>query len=294
MKNAIGTCLTVYFFLCAPLFAQSPPSDTGAAVDTQSTAAQADVGEEKPWSLEITVDFLTQYFYRGYNVVSKGWIVQPNVDFSYTVFDRDGLTITPHVAGWFSITEEKGPSAPEHLAEADLFTGVAITYANFELDVDYNYQGYPSHAGAQVQEVEFVLWYDDSGHWPESSLLAGLYPHVGYYHEVDDRNDDDRNAYLELGVEPTLREVTVAGRAITVSFPVVVGLSTDSYYTSASGHNETLGYYAVGIKATTALNERWTVVGEVDYVHLDATSVLDANGGDDDEVIGRVSVVLAL
>jgi hypothetical protein len=294
MKLAIGTCIAVSLSVCAPLFAQSPPSDTGTAVDPQSTAEQADVGEEKAWSLEITVDAVTQYFYRGYNVVSKGWILQPNVDFSYTVFDRDGLTITPHVAGWFSITEEKGPSEPERLAEADLFTGVAITYANFELDIDYNYQGYPSHAGAQVQEIEFVLWYDDSNCWPESSPLAGLYPHVGYYREVEDRNDDDRNAYVEVGVEPTLREVRFAGRAITFSFPVTVGLSADSYYTSASGHNELFGYYAVGAKASAALDERWTLVGEVDYIHLDATSVLDANGGDDAEVIGRVSVVFSL
>jgi len=299
MKAATGVCIAI--MLCMTHLAiAAQPDDTGTAIDTQQAAEQPDEGTpEKPWTVGITVDFPTQYFYRGYNVVSKGWIAQPAIDFSYTVFDANGLTITPHVAGWFNLTEEKGPNSPQHLAEADLFTGVALAYANFELLADYNFQGYPSRFGidegsGQVQEVELVLSYDDSSHWPDASPIAAINPYIGYYREVEDRNDDDLNAYVELGVEPTLRDFSLGRRAVTVSFPLTVGLSADSYYRNAAGGNETLGYYLAGVKASVALDERWTIVGEVDYVRLEATSVLDANGGDGDEVIGRLGINLSL
>jgi hypothetical protein len=300
MKTATGVSIAIVLVLTHLAIAAQPPDDTGTAIDTQQAAEQADEGTpEKPWTVQITLDFPTQYFYRGYNVVSKGWIAQPAIDFSYTVFDANGLTITPHVAGWFNLTEEKGPNSPEHLAEADLFTGVAFGFANFELLADYNFQGYPSRYGidegsGQLQEVELVLSYDDSGHWPEALPFAGLFPHVGYYREVEDRNDDDLNAYIEVGVEPTLRDFSVAARAVTVSFPLVVGLSADGYYTDASGHNETLGYWLAGIKASVALDAHWTIVGEVDYLKLESTSVLDANGGDSDEVIARIGIAVSL
>ena len=300
MKPATGVCIAL-MFVVLPHLALAQQTDTGTGIDTKAAAQKSEAADaaETPWAVDITVDFLSQYFYRGYNVVSKGWIVQPAINFSYTVYDANGLTITPHVAGWFNLTEEKGPNDPQHLAEADLFTGVAFGYSNFELLVDYNFQGYPSRFGidegsGQVQEVELVLSYDDSGHWPEGSAIAGIYPHVGYYREVEDRNDDDRNAYVEVGVEPTLRDFTLAGRAVTISFPLVVGLSADGYYTDASGGNETLGYYLAGVKASVALDSHWTIVGEVDYLKLEATSVLEANGGDADEVIARISISASL
>jgi len=300
MKTATGVCIVILLVVTHLAIAQQQPPDSGTAINTQEAAEQADeAGPEKPWTIGITTDFLTQYFYRGYNVVSKGWIVQPAIDLSYTVFDANGLTITPHVAGWFNVIEEKGPNDPQHLAEADLFTGVAFGYANFELLVDYNFQGYPSRFGiaqgsGQIQEVALVLSYDDNSHWPDASPLAGINPHVGYYREIEDRNDDDKNAYLELGVEPTLQDFPIAARAVTVSFPLVVGLSADGYYTDASGHNETLGYWLAGIKASVALDAHWTLVGEVDYLRLESTSVLDANGGNGDEVIARIGIALSL
>ena len=303
MKTGTCVCIGLMFVLFHFAIAQDqPPTNTGTATNTQQPVEQPETPAaegEKPWAITLTADFLTQYFYRGYAVVTKGWIVQPAIDFSYTVYDQSSLSLTPHVGGWFNVTEEKGPSDPQHLAEADLFTGVAVGYGNFELHADYNFQGYPSGFGiaqgsGEVQEAEFTLSYDDSSHWPKDSPLAAIYPHVGYYHEIQDRNDHDCNAYLELGVEPTLQDFKLADRAVTVSFPVIVGLSTDSYYRDATGGNETLGYWLAGFKAAIALDERWSIVGEVDYLRLEATSVIDANGGDGDEVIGRIGINCSL
>ena len=305
----VRVAVTVAVVLVITTYAAAQePTDTGTAVDTKEPAQRPaepdaagddDDADEKPWAVEITVDYLSQYFYRGYNVVPKGWIVQPNIDFSYTVYEAGDFSITPHVAGWFNLTEEKGPNSPEHLAEADLFTGVALGYGNVELLLDYNLQGYPSRYGidegsGEVEEVQLILSYDDSAHWPDGSALAGVFPYVGYYHEIDDHNDDDRNAYLEVGLEPALQEFTVAGRGVTISVPLTVGLSSDSYFTDDAGHNETLGFYLVGIKATAALGERWTLIGEVDYVRLEAASVIDANDGEQDEVIARVGVAFSI
>ena len=208
MKLPVCVHVALIFLFAHVAIAQEPqpqPPDSGTAIDTKESAQQPETepeAAEKPWAITLTLDVPSQYFYRGYNVVSKGWIAQPAVDFSYTVHEANGLSITPHVAGWFNFTEEKGPNDPQHFAEADLFAGVAFGYSNFELLVDYNFQGYPSRFGVdegsgQVQEIEFVLSYDDSSHWPEASPIAAINPHIGYYREVEDRNDDDLNERID-------------------------------------------------------------------------------------------------
>jgi hypothetical protein len=277
------------------------------AVDTKRPAQTPDTDGDagKPWTISITVDYLSQYIYRGYTAVPSGWILQPGIDLSYTIHDRDGLTITPHVAGWFNFTEDKGPDSPSHFAEADLFAGFAVAWRSWEFSANYNFQGYPSRYGiaegsGQVQEVEFVLGYDDEPLWPDGGLVTAFYPYVGYFHEVQDRNDGDLNATVELGLEPTLRDFDVAGRSVTLSFPLTVGLSTDSYYTDADGHNERLGYWLAGVKATVALTDdgsaagAWSLVGEIDYVRMESASTIEDNGGDRDDFVFRLGLAVEL
>src|SRR5262245_24484958 len=110
-----GTCVCIALMLVLSHFAiaqDQPPSNTGTATRTKQVVEQPETPvpeePEKPWAITLSADYLTQYFYRGYAVVTKGWIVQPAIDFSYTVYDQGGLSITPHVGGWFNIIEEKG------------------------------------------------------------------------------------------------------------------------------------------------------------------------------------------
>src|SRR5215207_5371251 len=106
MKLTAAVCAVVVLFLAHPYntFAQHVPADTGATAQPKEPAQlPEEATAAKPWTVEIAIDSLTQYFYRGYNVVSKGWIIQPAIDFSYTIYDAGGLTVTPHVAGWFDI-----------------------------------------------------------------------------------------------------------------------------------------------------------------------------------------------
>jgi hypothetical protein len=300
--NRFAIPLLATLGLSLPMLAQEPkPSETGQTTDTKTQIEQAEQSEsEKPWTLSGGVDYLTQYMYRGYNTVPSGLIIQPYVDFAYTVFSSDDFAITPHVGVWGDFTEKSGPHNPKHWAEGDITAGIGFDYKHWNLTIDYNYQGYPSKYApggeiSEIQELQFLLTYDDSHCFDKVPLLASTNPHVSYIHEIKDLNDHDNNKYLEFGIEPTFEEFNVASLPVTISIPLTLGMSTDSYYTNDGGHNEVIGYWVAGIKATIPLPVpekfgSWSVVLECDYLSLQAQSVRDANTGDRDDIIGRIGV----
>jgi hypothetical protein len=286
-------------FAAEPTTGPSPAdvADTGTTINPKPDEAKP----EKPWALTGGFDYLTQYMFRGYNTVPSGLIIQPYVDFSYTVYDQNEFSIAPHVGLWGDFTEKSGPREWEHFAEGDVTVGIGFGYKNFNATVNFNEQGYPSkyapnHGEAsEIQEMQLLLTYDDSACWEKCPVLAGLNPHLSYIQEIKDRNDHDNNIYWEVGLEPTFKEVHVGSLPVTFSVPLTVGLSSDSYYTDTSGHNDPVGYWLAGVKATIPIpvNEKWgkwSVIAECDYLRLESRSTIDANTGDNDDVIERVGV----
>lgn len=284
----------------------APPPNPGNVTDTKTGTDEAKPSEtEKAWELTGGFDYLTQYLFRGYNTVPSGLIIQPYVDFAYTIYDKNDLSIVPHIGLWGDFTEKSGPHDWDKFAEGDVTAGVGFGYKNFNLTINYNYQGYPSKYApgggeiSEVQEMQFLVSYDDSACFEKVPVLAGLNPHVSLVREIKDRNDHDNNEYLELGLEPTFKEIKLLNLPVTFSVPLTVGLSTDSYFTDDAGHNETCGFYSAGVKASIPIpmNEKygsWSVTFECDYVHLEAQSTVDSNTGDDDDIVGRVGVQFTL
>jgi hypothetical protein len=92
--------------------------------------------------------------------------------------------------------------------------------------------------------------------------------------------------YLELGVAPGW-----AANAVSIAFPLKVGLSLSNYYELA-GVDHKFGYASVGGIVTVPLGRtssvgRWNVHGGVEFQSLgDTTKAL--NGGDGSKVIGSL------
>lgn len=253
----------------------------------------------KPWSLEINLDWTSVYADRGYNTVNQGVIVQPSVEFDYTIVDQGGFTITPYVGSWHNITSERiGDGSPRWWAEADVYPGLKFGYANFELDIYYNLMTYPNRSSGQQEEIDVALSYDDSAMWESSRWFAGFQPHVGIYMEIRDLDDEDCNQYLELGLEPTAKPINLGKWPVTLSLPLLLGTSPDSYYTSDDGHNEFFGYVSAGLKASTPIHlvpgADCSLTAEVDWIHMLADSTREANNDSDDAFTARVGTKIAV
>ena len=250
--------------------------------------------ETKPWDLTINLDWQSHYMFRGYNYQSKGMILQPSAEFSYTVYDKNDVTITPYIGMWNNITDQKAPSDEvRNWSEADVYGGVKVNWKNFEFGVVYTLYTYPNRSQSQSQEIGFTVQYDDSSFWEKTPIFASVNPRIGYYVEMEDRGDNSRDAYFEVGIEPTLKPITILKTPVTFSFPMTVGMSPDGYYIS-NGKNDSVGFYYIAAKATfpvyTTKTMKVEVTGEAGYIWLQADSVKASNGGDSDDFLARLGV----
>lgn len=276
----------------------------GTAIASPPLAEElrAEAETEKPWSLDITVDAVSQYFFRGYNLnPGADFIIQPGAEFSYKLLESDEVAVSGYIATWANLANGVGDvHSPRNVYEFDLYGGVNVDYKNFTFGAIYTLYFYPNRSYGQQQEVGLTLSYDDSAIWEDSAVFAGINPHAGYYFELEDRGDSDRNDYFEFGIEPTLKPVDVLGTEITFSLPAAVGLSADGYYTDSDGRNETLGYYIVGVTAEVPLTfipetaGEWSLTIGVDYVRLLSDSARQSNGGDRDDFVGRIGLTVSL
>jgi len=270
--------------------------ETAADLDTFDRPREGD----SPWTVGGAVDFRDQYFFRGYNYTSSGLTVQPSIDVGLTVYERGDFSITPHGGGWFSFTEETGDDDPEHWSEMDLFAGAAVRCGDLTFDFQYVFYTSPNQTFEDIEEVGVEVSYDDSGLWGRRGPIAALNPSFAYFHEFEDENDDESNPYLGFGLEPELRPGKVGPLDVTVSFPMVLGGSYDSYYRDDDGHNEVLGYYTVGVKLVTPLPRfssyasNWSLEFQVDYVGLIADNLEAGNGDDGDDITLRVGLGFGL
>jgi hypothetical protein len=250
------------------------------------------------------VDVRSQYFYRGYNFVPSGPALQPYATVLYTAYEDDHVRITPYLGAWFDFTEVKGPSNPAHWNEFDAIAGVGVDVGDFTVDFQYIFHTSPSDYFKRFEEIGVDIRYNDDRWWPRSSPIAALNPSVAFFQEIEDKRqatrfDDERNAYIGLGLEPELQPFDVGRIPVTLSFPLTIGGSYNGYYLNDRGGTDQIGYWEAGIKAGIDLpssrnGPQCRIEAEVDFIRLMADSVEHANGGDSDDVILRVGVKFAL
>ncbi len=270
----------------------------------------ADNGGESmfaPLSLDVGLDFVTQYFFRGILQEDDGVIAQPWLEIGVPLYEGaegDAINSITATLGWWNSLHDKhtgtdndGPSA---WYEADYYAGVSAgIFDVWEMGLTYTLYNSPNAAFDDVQEVAVSLAYDDSGFWESAGVSApgfgGLGPYIMV--AVETRNAADGlndGVYIELGIEPGLTPLPESLPDLGMSFPVTVGLSGDDYYEGDNDgdgdfNDSFFGYAEVGMSLSYDLTDRINVYGGVHVIFLGSTPQ-DINDSGSDEVIGKFGI----
>lgn len=232
-------------------------------------------------SLGITLDVVSQYFFRGYEQQDSGLIFQPGAEIGLAVTDG----VSAYIGLWesfHSVPTMGAPTNPKSWYEQDVYAGL-----NFELTdilyLDISYTGYfsPSDSFSDIHEFGIGMGVEDEG-WMGEEWSFDPYFLVAF--EVQD-NGGTEDTYLELGGEFGFD----IDEDISAAVPVVLGLSLDDYYTDSSGDNEFFGYLSVGFFVTVPMSkiigsEEW--VGAWDLTAGVTVLLLNDDAGLTDDVSG--------
>jgi len=257
-------------------FAQPAPVATAPAL------APAAV-EESGLSLDVSMKYVTAYFFRGVNNGEEGLILQPEATATYTIMVGDNLSITPWFNVWNNVTDKTYADNYHYWDEVDLTPGVDITSGRFSLTLQYAYYHSPARNWEDIHELGAVISYDDSD---QLGLPIALNPCVGYYQEIVNKNTSERT-YLEVGVTP---EWSTVKCPVKLTFPVAVGMGLHGWYANDDGHQEMLGYASAAVEGQYNITEYLYATAGVKYIRLVADNIVDDNDGTENQFIGSVGI----
>jgi hypothetical protein len=258
-------------------------------------------------SLNVGVDFATDYYFRGIIQETDDSIIQPYGEIGLKLYEGapgSGLNSITGVLGmWNSFhggdtgADGSATTDPKFWYESDLYAGVAIGFADlFEFGISYILYTSPNSSFSDVGEWDFSLSFDDSG------LLGpfALSPSITLAFEVDGQADGgtDEGVYLQLGVEPSYTLIEQPQLTVGVAVPLTLGLSLDDYYEDANGGDDGFGYFDAGVAVNVGLGAVPKSFGEVSvtvaghFLFL-GDNLEEANNGDAFKAIGSIGVSLA-
>ena len=278
----------------------APPS-VSAQQPTSPEAKPEDKGPNTGRiSLNFGVDFATAYYFRGIAQEQNGVNFQPSGALTFKLIENAGpltaLTASPgfwnnwHTAGGHIVE----PKDPQFWYESDLiFTLAATLWENVTVGLTYTAYTSPNDSFKTVQELAFSLSLNDSK-WlgpfalNPSLLVAG---------EVEGQADagSHRGVYIQLGINPSYTLEPKSDYPLTISLPVLLGLSGSNYYEFGTTKNPTFGYVQFGpvISVPLAFIPKsfgaWTIKGAAEFLFLGETlKVLHDN--DVFKPIGRIGI----
>jgi hypothetical protein len=257
-------------------------------------------------ALNIGVDWTTHYFFRGILQEDQDYIIQPYGDVTFKLREGQGaLTNLGLTFGlWNSL--HGGPTGVDGAAsadpkiwyEADFYTKLSATVLeDFTAALIYTAYMSPNDRFATYEEVALSLGYNDS------KLLGpfALNPSVLIAFETDGQADAGRSEgiYLQLGVTPGYTVNAKGAYPISLTLPLVLGLSLSDYYEriGMGGGDDTFGYFSGGAAASVPLRfmpsayGSWQARAGLSVLVL-GDNLEAANNGEDTEVIGTVGLAL--
>jgi len=252
-------------------------------------------------SLSAGVDFPTDYYFRGIFQEDEDYIIQPYGELTFKVFESDGpLTNVGVTLGtWNSLhggpSGVDGPNADPRLwYESDFYAKVGTTlFEDLSAGVIYTAYMSPNDRFATVQELALSLGYNDA------KLLGpfALNPSMLLAFEVKGQADAGRHrgVYLQLGLSPGVTLFDSGPLPLTLSFPLLAGLSLSEYYEFDTGDDDTFGYFQGGVAAAVPLKfvpagfGAWQLKASINWLHL-GDNLRAVNNGDRDEFIGSIGI----
>jgi hypothetical protein len=250
-------------------------------------------------------DMPTAYFFRGIRQEDDDFILQPYGELTFKLYEGEGafnaLTLTPGI--WNSLhwgpTGEDGPTTtgPRAWYESDIYVRLAATF--FEVltpSVTYTLYTSPNSFFSTIQEVGFGLNVADG------KFLGpfALNPSILLAFEVSGQADAGRNegTYLQLGVAPGVTLLEKTAYPLTITFPLVLGLSLDDYYEFGTGSDDTFGFFQGGVSLSVPLAfipasfGAWTAKASVAVLTL-GDNLKRVNNRDSTEVIGTFGIAFS-
>ncbi len=243
------------------------------------------------------LDWTNAYFFRGYNQEDGGLIFQPYLEVNTTLHKRDDLAINGVVGFWNSVHENQTFSDDGNSAwyESDIYGRVDVTLPRgFIASGIYTLYTYPNGAFNSIQEVGAKVSWDDSP-YTQKQIGFALKPYAALFLEVDDGNGSE-DMYLELGLNPTVYTFNLrADTPLSLTVPIVLGMSLDDFYIESDGDNALFGYGSIGVAAQLPLPipsdyGSWSLTGSVTYLQLFADSTEIVNNDESNYFIGKVGV----
>jgi hypothetical protein len=254
-------------------------------------------------SLSMGMDWTTHSFFRGILQEDQDFILQPYGDVTFKLLEGQGpLTNVGLTLGlWNSLhggpTGTGGPNGdPRIWYESDFYARLGATlFEDFTAAVTYTAYMSPNGFFTTVEEIALGLAYNDS------KLLGpfALNPSVLLAFETDGQADGglDEGVYLQLGVSPGYTFNAKGPYPVTLSVPIVLGLSLSDYYerVGVGGDDDTFGYFSAGLAAGVPLKfvpagfGAWQLKGALTYMRL-GDNLEAVNNGDSSEVIATLGV----
>jgi hypothetical protein len=258
------------------------------------------------------IDVPTDYFFRGIvqekdSFLDDSYILQPYGDLTFKLWEGKGpLSAVGLTIGlWNSL--HGGPTGVEGGAgglestdpkiwyESDFYTKLGATFfEDFTASLIYTAYMSPNGRFDTYQELAFGLGYNDS------KLLGpfALNPSLLVAFEVNGQADAGRHrgVYLQAGVSPGLTLMEKSRVPLSLSFPLLVGLSLSEYY-EFGGDDETFGYFSGGVAASVPLAfmpaayGAWQARAGVSVLVL-GDALEQVNNREDTEIIGNLGLAL--
>jgi hypothetical protein len=237
---------------------EEAPKDYGQKADTLGTPepeAEVTGPNRGKWSFTIGNDFTTAYFFRGILQERNGFIYEPYLETSLTLYEGEGpvTSVSAGMGLWFSVQTEKtfaADTGPSNFYELDIYPSLTVGWqGGLETSVTYLWYTSPNGAFETIQEVDLGIAYDDS------ELLGpfALGPTATFAFETGNSVlGTTKGGYMELAGAPSVELSLPIEEAedypVTTSFPLAVGLSLYDYYADGV-HNQTFGFFSFGLNA---------------------------------------------
>jgi hypothetical protein len=259
---------TLVAFLGVPAWAQAPAPapNTGA------------------FSLTITLNVPTAYYFRGITQSNAGFQFQPYLELKANVYEGGEKDVVTggflKVASWAHFNSVAPPITTNYYEQDIYLSGGLVVLKRATLEAGWNLYTYPGIGSApQVQEVFGKVSFDDSGLWPfklPADQDFSLSPYLLIAGETSGGADGagafggGKGTYLELGIDPGYTFDIRKDWSARFHLPFVVGLSLDKYYevaTATGVKDKTFGFADLGIVADVPLKfvparfGRWTLSG---------------------------------
>ncbi len=258
-----------------------------------TTTAKAEMAEHEDVgsaiSVELGLDYATDYYFRGIAQENQGIILQPSASikldevFAFDIEEGQTIGFSPYLSVWASLHEANTPSVGNNVVyEIDYILGVAISLpANFSADVSYIFYTNPSGGGQFAQEIDLAISYD------ATELLAGIERikdgkwtmTVLFAYETAGLGADGVagvGLYFEFNTELVLPILMAQESDLPIDgiVGVTVGLSLDDYYVSG-GSDDTFGFVDLYLGASMPLDQwfgvkygKWTCTATVHFLFL--------------------------